>query len=537
MIHYQLAAFFQRGFGKRRTLLSCLVLALAVWAVPVLTAAEVATKPAPQRCGFYLHGAWKYHYPFAVRSWKPADYHRMFLLLKRLGFNTVMLWPVLEAAPMPLSHADREAVRAFRSIIEDARKCALDVWLVLCVVTSNPEIAAKPWMERSLYAHMKTVRMDDPEQAQAFLNHRAAFLEILNNADGYVTIDGDPGGYAGANPSDFLKVLLNDRQTLDRVGTHPRTQEIIPWIWAGWGTKGVWQEPIAPYVAATLEALKQQMPEPWELLPGRSHKEGWANGRINFVLTKKAGLLDRSTLLCYESIEFEPSIPAARLQFDNIRRVLKQEMKESTGARGWFSNAQQPIMVIPNMYLFARGVADPSYLDQSDEKVLTDLAEFLGGPPELLVPAWSCLQRKLEQLPADLPAKLRAAKLSAPVAALLPGGPQRYLDILATQVDSRIRLLRACSRSPDTPQDAAMAIADATSALVEWWKLHHYVGAGEGTEKFRWQFAAEYPILRTWCAKNVADRALVSKLAAAEIVARGVLPAGDAKIRVRELLK
>ena len=44
-------------------------------------------------------------------------------------------------------------------------------------------------------------------------------------------------------------------------------------------------------------------------------------------------------------------------------------------------------MVLPNLYLFARGAAEPAYLDPPDEKVLADFARLLGGPPELLVPA------------------------------------------------------------------------------------------------------------------------------------------------------
>ena len=215
----------------------------------------------------------------------------MFLLLKQLGFNTVMMWPVLEAVPAPLSRRIGKPCAAFRPIVEDARRCGLEAWLTLCVATSGPEIAAKPWMERSLYSHMQPVRLDNPKEADAYLKHRAALLTILNNADGYVTIDGDPGGYPGAKPADFLKVLLNDRKTIDRVGSHPKTQKIIPWIWAGWGTKGVWAEPIKPFVAATLEAFKQQQQslEPWELLPGRSYIEGWANGRINMELIREGG--------------------------------------------------------------------------------------------------------------------------------------------------------------------------------------------------------------------------------------------------------
>ena len=197
-------------------------------------------------------------YPFSVRTWSRADYDQMFHLLKRLGFDTVMLWPVVEAIPMPLSDADARAVRGFRSTITDAQHAGLECWLVYCpAVTCRPEIAAWPWRERSLYAFRETARLDNPAQAEPWLAHRARLLRILNNADGYVTIDGDPGGYPGAKPVDFLRVFLEDRRTIDRWGTRPSRQKLIPWIWCGWGTKGVWQEPIEPFVQAELELLQR----------------------------------------------------------------------------------------------------------------------------------------------------------------------------------------------------------------------------------------------------------------------------------------
>jgi hypothetical protein len=274
------------------------------------------------------------------------------------------------------------------------------------------------------------------------------------------------------------------------------------------------------------------------MLPGRSFREGHANGRINMELTKAAGLLNRSTLLLYEIIEFEPTPPAAVLQLADIRRVMKQELAESPGAQGCFGNAQQPIMVIPNLYLFARGAADPAYLDHPDERVLTDLAGFLGGPPESLVPAWSCLRLDLDKLPVDLPAKLRAAKLSSAAAAYLPGGPSRYLEILAGQVDSRIGLLQACRSPAKTPEEAAAALAAGTAALVDWWKVHRYVFAGLGTEPFQWQFvhSSQSGLLRRWFSKNVVDRKAVARLAVDEIVRRGTLSEQEATERVRQLL-
>ena len=43
----------------------------------------------------------------------------------------------------------------------------------------------------------ETVRLDDAAKP-AYLKHREALTAILNNADGYVTIDGDPGSSPGS---------------------------------------------------------------------------------------------------------------------------------------------------------------------------------------------------------------------------------------------------------------------------------------------------------------------------------------------------
>ena len=64
--------------------------------------------------------------PFSVRTWSRADYNQMFHLLKRLGFDTVMLWPVVEAVTVPLSDTDAKAVRGFRFTITDAQRAGLE---------------------------------------------------------------------------------------------------------------------------------------------------------------------------------------------------------------------------------------------------------------------------------------------------------------------------------------------------------------------------------------------------------------------------
>jgi hypothetical protein len=169
--------------------------------------------------------------------------------------------------------------------------------------------------------------------------------------------------------------------------------------------------------------------------------------------------------------------------------------------------------------------------------VLSDFAHFLGGPPELLVPAWSCLQLGLDKLPANLPSKLREVKLTGTAAAFLPGGADCYMSILASQVDMRIRLLQACRKPAKTQQEAANRIADGTAAMVDWWKLHHYVFEGEGTEPFQWRFATQYNVLHDWSVKNVKDPKLVADLAVKRLVKRKVLAEPIAKDRIAELLK
>jgi len=501
-------------------------------------------QPACARRGFYLHACWEFEHPFAVKSWQPADYAKMFELLARLGFNTVMLWPLAEAIPPPLSEADASQLQNFRGIISAAQQQKLECWLVQCPnLTSNSEISARPLLQRHLYPFMRTVRLDDDADREAYLQHRAAILEIVNNADGYVTIDGDPGGYPDAKPSDFLRVLQADRAVLNRVGTHPEQQKIIPWLWCGWGSdwekNGPWNEPIEPLNEPLLEELKKQMIEPWEMLPGRSNRDDWANGRVNFEMVERADLIHRSTLMCYEIIEYEPTPPATVIQFDDIRRVLRQELPLLSTACGGMGNAQQPIMALPNIFLFARALWNPDYLNRSDEQVLDDLAEFLGGPAELLRPAWQCLRLSLNQIPADLPDRLRAAQLNSEAAACLPGGPQRYLEILAKFVETRRRVLQLCAAPANSNDTAADVIAQAVRVLIEWWQVHHYVFSGEFGSDFLWSFS--HPLLRApldeWTAQHVEDHAAVAPMAAQRLSAQGVLPVERAAVLIRELLK
>ncbi|MEZ5277892.1 MAG: hypothetical protein R3F07_16040 [Opitutaceae bacterium] len=455
--------------------------------------------------GFYLHASWQYAYPFAVRSWKLEDYVGMFRVLRELGLDRVMIWPMAEIVPPPISNPDRDYLLGFRRIVDEAHDLGLECWLVLCAnLTCTDAVRAQPCRDRVFYPHMRRFLLDDPDERRVCMNHLREVMVCLNNADGYVFIDGDPGGYPGAKPEDFMAMLGQVRRILEetRPGESPK---IIPWVWSGWGAdwenEGVWKPDLRKLVRPFLASLKNNPPgEPWELLPGRSIREGHANGRINFEMTEEAGLLDRSTLLTYEIIEFEPTPPAFVIQFDDIRRVIRQEQPLSPRVRGIMGNAQQPLTALHNLFYFARCAEDPGWLDRSDEDVLRALAAFLGGDADLLLPAWTIARADFDHVPSDLAGRLRRSGLRSEVARSLPGGSGTYLEILALFVDARIGVLRLASTDPADSSRATAGLASAVESVIRWWLRHRYVYDGNEGPDFQWKHthAALLDSLRKW---------------------------------------
>jgi hypothetical protein len=401
------------------------------------------------------------------------------------------------------------------------------------VANKMPAEAGKEEKKNAPHGGTCCTRVSRPrKKASAYFAHRRSIMQIINDADAYVTIDGDPGGYAGAHPKEWLSVFLADRSTIDACGTAPARQRVMPWVWCGWGTAKVWggnpnnaPAQIAPYVRASLEVLKQGLPEPWSILHGRSSRDNWANGRVNIELTDALGLMPRATIFCYEAVEFEPAIPGSVLQFAEIRQILRQESRYAGTAAGVFGNAQQPVMVLPNLFFFAQGAKDLAYLDKSDDLVLADLADLLGGPRELLMQAWKCLVLPPESLPADLASRLRVTKLTGEAASCIPGGAQRYVEILAAEVESRRGYLSAIAARATSDEDAANRLATAAQALIGWWNVHRYVNDGDRDTGFSWRFVRGQDVaaLRSWVAENAANREAVLAAAARQLVASGTL--------------
>lgn len=497
------------------------------------------------KAGFYLHACWRYEYPFSVRAWALSDYDAMFRLLRGIGLDQVMIWPMSEVAPPPLSDGDAQHFMDFRHVVQKAKDREMECWLTFCPnVSSTEEIRSTPMRERVFYPHMRKFRLDDATQFDAYTVHLHELLTCLNNADGYVFIDGDPGGYPGAKPVEFLRLLRAVREILDHVAAGPRPK-IIPWVWCGWGadweSEGVWKPDLRNLVRPFLQTLKTDPPtEPWELLPGRSIREGHANGRINLELTEEAGLVERSTLMTYEIIEFEPTPPAFVIQFEDIRRVLRQEIRLAPMARGIMGNAQQPITALHNLFYFARCVKNPAWLEKPAAQVLQELAGFFGGDAHVLTAAWQIARTNLDEIPHDLSDRLRHSRLSSEWAECIPGGPQSYLGILADFVDARVGVLRCAALSPKTRTEAARGLSSAARGIIRWWLRHKYVFSGEKGPHFDWAFV--HPVLlnplREWAHRTraVFDPGLLRDFTN-EVAAQCVMDADAARAVVSRLIQ
>ena len=159
-----------------------------------------------------------------------------------------------------------------------------------------------------------------------------------------MTIDGDPGGYPGAKPRispRFFRTIAEPSTGWARIRRRKKS-------FRGFGPAGASRNcggSRSRQTAPNSSALKQQMQDPWELLPAR----GLGPQGSIFSSAHKARPPGGSTLFFYDAIEREPSPPGAKLQFDAIRHAMKEE-SPFCPARGDCRNVETPLMVLPNVY-------------------------------------------------------------------------------------------------------------------------------------------------------------------------------------------
>ena len=451
----------------------------AVWLLAGLanaSAAPAADELPGNLVGMYIHQHWPYNYPYAARTWKAEDYRGYCAGIKTLGYNTVMIWPVLETMPSPLTASDRATLKKIAAVIDMLhRELGMRVYIALCpnVCAKDEEAFKAPFEQRHFFYCDTRVNPGDPKALGQLIERRREIFRPLAKVDGVVIIDSDPGGYPGSTNAEFVNLLLAHRRMFD--GLRPGI-ELVYWNHVGWPAYGRWYQTgrfnfgtEAEFVEA-LTLLKQADPKPWGIANGLKYAE-------------KVGLEAKVVSYNYGRIEGEPSLPMTR--FDVAGAC---EAGKSKGPRGVMGNAQTHCVQLPNTFAFARGATGKTI---AREDFVRFAEELIPGQGELIVQAWESLESgnaAAMRALADHLARLPGDKLKGgPLKGLLFNNPKRFVVDLADMLWLKAAFVDyvAASESGQGVQRALGGFADALSVwqqrtgyqnVWDWPKLAESLG-------------------------------------------------------------
>ena len=414
-----------------------LAAAFALHAAPALFG-----QSSPEKIvGMYVHQHWPYNHPYAARTWTLGDWQGYLGGIHALGFNTVLIWPMLDTMPKPLTASDEANLAKIGRVIDFAHeRLRMKVLIVLTPnVAANHTVAGQVPFERRHYFH-SDLRVNPADRAAVadMMEWKGKLMAPLARADGVAVIDSDPGGYPGSNNAEFIDLLLEHRKMLDRL--RPGI-ELIYWVHAGWPGYSRYYE-TATYKRSTdaefdeaLTLLKKHNPEPWGLA-------------TTVEIARRAGLESRVVSFRYGQIESEPSFPFTGFNPERARAAGGQP-----GPRGVVGNAQTHVVQLPNTFAFARGAQGLPVRDE-DFRAFGD--QLIPGVGETLLTGWKAMASKdpaaIDAAAARVAALEKSPLRGGPLAGLLFGDPQRYIADLVLQLRlnaAHHRLLAASAAKAD----------------------------------------------------------------------------------------
>ena len=156
-----------------------------------VTWAQPTTQPAGKIIGMYVHQHWPYNHPYAARTWTVEDWRGYAGGLKQLGYNTILVWPMLETMPDPLTPSDQANIDKIAKVIDLLhRELGMRVYLALCPnVGANDAEAARATFEKRHFFYCDTRgNPGDPKALKRLIDWRAKLLAPLAAADGVAII-------------------------------------------------------------------------------------------------------------------------------------------------------------------------------------------------------------------------------------------------------------------------------------------------------------------------------------------------------------
>ncbi len=429
---------------------------------------EMKTMNTEPIIGMYVHQHWSYNHPYAARTWTLEDWKGYLDGIKRIGYNTVLIWPVLETMPDPLTPSDEENIAKIAKVIDFAHKeLDMRVFFALCpnVVAIDEEARKYTLQERPFFHCDKRVNPADAEEMGKMIAWRKKLLTPLKEVDGITIIDSDPGGYPGSNNLEFVYLLDAHRTMFNQLNPDI---ELYYWIHAGWEAYCRFYETAEfkmgemPEIKEAVQLLAKVNPEPWGVTSGRG---------IHIV--DDLGLADRVLAYSYGAIEGEPSFPMTNFNTKHAYNAGKD-----IGPRGTMGNSQTHCVQLPNTFLFARGALQQPIPERAD---YVDFANrLLPGHGEVIVSAWEAMdgtnaeriRAALEKVEPLLEKDLKTGDLKG----LLFGDPKRFIKDLVMMLRTRATLEDFYAAAMDKPEsrETGEKMAKFVEAVSAWQIQHDY---------------------------------------------------------------
>ncbi len=437
--------------------------------------------------GIHLNG-WPLNYPYAFRAWKEADWKRFVDIAWAQRINLFYLWPFMEVLPVPLSADDEAYLQEVRRVVDYAqRQRGIDVWIMQSANrigvsdcgTRDPRF--RPYWVNDCQKDMNPA---DPEQFARIEQSFTALYRIVNNADSYVMIDSDPGGWPQSPLSDQARIFQAARRLLEQHAAPGTRPTLIDWMHVGWGrhkfftsTDSVvaaydWtdknpDESDVAFMGETIRTFKAQVDEPWGLIAGQPPY-------LSIVAKEEA--LGKTVYLPYGAIESEPAFPATNLGQDSVRRVFTRA-GEFAGLRGVMGNNQLVLLQFPRTFYFFASAWNTQYLDRSEPDVLLDLAgQLYPEEQHLIADAFLALHESDAERISSLLSRLEALERAPDPGR--PGAIGRLLfpDTLAVARNLRMQLeirqarqaFIAAMRDKPTVAESARLVERYFDRLLAW---------------------------------------------------------------------
>lgn len=327
---------------------------------------DLRTKPRFAVRGIHLNG-WPLSYPWGYRAWKEEDWNRFADIAWVQRANLIMIWPMIDILPVPLSAEDEAYLQSVRRVVDYAQKQrGLEVWIMHSANRIGISDCGSRDPRFRLYwikGCQKDMNPAVPQQFENIMKSFEVLYRIVDNADAVCMIDSDPGGWPHSPLSEQVKIFKGARKLLDRYSVHKRQAKLIDWMWTGWGR----HESDVAFMAETISKFKKNLPEPWGLIAGMAPY---------LRLCQDESVLSKTVYLPYGAIEHEPSFPATNLGLDPICHALDQAA-QYPGLRGVMGNNEIMLLQFPRTYNFLASAWDYDYRTRTQGEELQELCRNL----------------------------------------------------------------------------------------------------------------------------------------------------------------